>query len=172
MTRASDHDRDQIVGQLRAHSAEGRIAHDDLENRLERALAAETIEELAAVVADLPAVSRTSPTTVRSTAQLRLARSGIRPFIVQIAVPQPIEQVRAAALDTAAGGLIRTGFEMTRQTPATLEFLRSRRQGWFRTTTERVVMSFERGGEADTVLLIYGRATRGIRKQLARLSST
>ena len=128
--RASDRDRDQVVGQLRAESVEGRVSQDELERRLERALAAETIEELAAVVADLPALPRTVPQTTRSTAQLRLGRSGIRPFILQLVVAQPVGQVRAAALDTAAGGLIRSGFEMTRQTPATLEFLRTRRQGW------------------------------------------
>ena len=131
MMRASDRDRDQVVGQLRAESVEGRVSQDELERRLERALAAETIEELAAVVADLPALPQTVPQTTRSTAQLRLGRSGIRPFILQLVVAQPVGQVRAAALDTAAGGLIRSGFEMTRQTPATLEFLRTRRQGWF-----------------------------------------
>jgi Domain of unknown function (DUF1707) len=170
--RASDRDRDQIVGQLRAESLEGRVSQDDLERRLERALAAETIEELNAVVADLPALSQTVPQTTRSTAQLRLGRGGIRPFILQLVVAQPVGQVRAAALDTAAGGLVRSGFEMTRQTPATLEFLLTGREGWFPTTSERVVMSFERHGEADTVLLIYGRATRSVRKQLARLNST
>jgi hypothetical protein len=112
------------------------------------------------------------PQTTRSAAQLRLGRSGIRPFILQLVVAQPVGQVRAAALTTAAGGLIRSGFEVTRQTPATLEFLRTGRQGWFRSTSESVVMSFERHGEADTVLPIYGRATRSVRKQLARLNST
>jgi hypothetical protein len=171
MTRASDHDRDRLVGQLRAHSVEGRVGSDDLEDRLERALAAETVEQLAAIVVDLPAPSQPAIETTRSTAQLQLARSGNRPFILQLVVRQPVDQVRASALDTAAVGLIGSGFEMVRRTPETLEFLRARKRGWLRTTRERVVMSFEPRGDAATILLMYGRATRSVRKQLARLNS-
>lgn len=52
--RASDADRDQVAERLRTAATEGRIATDELEQRLERALAARTYAELAALVADLP----------------------------------------------------------------------------------------------------------------------
>jgi len=53
--RAADADRDRIVERLRAAAAEGRLNSDELEGRLEVALAAPTYAELDTVVADLPA---------------------------------------------------------------------------------------------------------------------
>jgi len=52
--RASDADRDQVAERLRSAAGEGRIATDELDERLGAAFAARTYAELAAVVADLP----------------------------------------------------------------------------------------------------------------------
>jgi Flp pilus assembly protein TadB len=52
--RASDADREQIAEQLRRASTEGRIAADELEQRLEVALSARTYGQLDTLVADLP----------------------------------------------------------------------------------------------------------------------
>jgi hypothetical protein len=52
--RAADTDRDRTVERLRDAAAEGRLEPDDLERRLETALAARTYAELEGVVADLP----------------------------------------------------------------------------------------------------------------------
>jgi hypothetical protein len=52
--RAGDADRDRAVERLRDAAAEGRLTPDDLERRLETALAAPTYAELDRVVADLP----------------------------------------------------------------------------------------------------------------------
>ena len=52
--RAADTDRDRTVERLRDAAAEGRLTPDDLERRLETALAARTYAELEGVVADLP----------------------------------------------------------------------------------------------------------------------
>ena len=52
--RASDAERERTVEALRAHSAEGRLSADELEERLGRALAAATRADLVAVLADLP----------------------------------------------------------------------------------------------------------------------
>ena len=54
--RASDQDRDSAVERLRDAAVEGRIDHDELDERLERALTARTRGELAALTADLPAL--------------------------------------------------------------------------------------------------------------------
>ena len=56
--RAADADRDRIVERLRSAAAEGRLSPDELEGRLETALAAPTYAELDTVVADLPAPGR------------------------------------------------------------------------------------------------------------------
>ena len=52
--RASDADRDQIVERLRHAATEGRIAAEELEQRVSAALKARTYGDLEATVADLP----------------------------------------------------------------------------------------------------------------------
>ncbi|MGH2858408.1 MAG: DUF1707 SHOCT-like domain-containing protein [Solirubrobacteraceae bacterium] len=52
--RASDADRDQIVERLRQAATEGRIAAEELEQRVSAALKARTYADLEATVADLP----------------------------------------------------------------------------------------------------------------------
>jgi hypothetical protein len=52
--RASDNDRDQIVDRLRKAATEGRIAAEELEHRVTKALRARTYDELDETVADLP----------------------------------------------------------------------------------------------------------------------
>jgi hypothetical protein len=52
--RASDGDRERVVDELRAHAAVGRLSVDELEERVQRALAARTRGELAGLTRDLP----------------------------------------------------------------------------------------------------------------------
>jgi Domain of unknown function (DUF1707) len=52
--RASQEERDRVVDLLRTHAGEGRLEVDELEQRVEAALAARTRGELAALLADLP----------------------------------------------------------------------------------------------------------------------
>jgi hypothetical protein len=52
--RASDAEREEVVAQLRVHAGDGRLGVHELDERIERAYAAVTRRELAAVVADLP----------------------------------------------------------------------------------------------------------------------
>jgi hypothetical protein len=53
--RASHADRDQVVELLRVAAGDGRVSAEELDDRLDRALAARTYAELAALTADLPA---------------------------------------------------------------------------------------------------------------------
>jgi hypothetical protein len=59
-------ERDRIVALLTRHYAEDRLTVADLEARLDRVYAALTLEELRAVVTDLPAVVGTAATPVAS----------------------------------------------------------------------------------------------------------
>ncbi|MFD6098938.1 DUF1707 domain-containing protein [Nocardiopsis flavescens] len=59
--RASHHDRDAVVDLLRDAAAEGRIDHEELDERLERALTSRTRAELAALTVDLPAPPDSGP---------------------------------------------------------------------------------------------------------------
>ena len=52
--RASDADREATAGTLRDHAVAGRLTPDELDERVGRALAARTLGELDALVADLP----------------------------------------------------------------------------------------------------------------------
>lgn len=55
--RASHADRDRAVDVLRIAAGDGRLTADELDERLETALSARTLSELAVLTADLPAVS-------------------------------------------------------------------------------------------------------------------
>lgn len=53
-TRASDHDRDIVVRQLREHMARGRLSLSEFQQRMSAALTARTGRERAQLTADLP----------------------------------------------------------------------------------------------------------------------
>jgi hypothetical protein len=59
--RASDSDREQIISRLHQAATEGRIASEELEQRVSTALKARTYGELDATVADLPGHGLHSP---------------------------------------------------------------------------------------------------------------
>lgn len=52
--RIGDAERDAMMSALREHYAQGRLTLDELEERLDRTLAARTVEDLARIDADLP----------------------------------------------------------------------------------------------------------------------
>jgi hypothetical protein len=54
--RASHEDRDRTVDVLRVAAGDGRLTLEELDERLEAALSARTVGELAVLTADLPAV--------------------------------------------------------------------------------------------------------------------
>jgi len=56
--RASDADRERVAERLRAAAGEGRLTADELEERLERAFAAQTEADLEPLTADLPRAPR------------------------------------------------------------------------------------------------------------------
>ncbi|GAA4077760.1 DUF1707 SHOCT-like domain-containing protein [Nonomuraea soli] len=56
--RASDHDRDLTVERLQVAFTEGRLTPVEMDQRLERALAARTHDELEGLLADLPAPAK------------------------------------------------------------------------------------------------------------------
>ena len=53
--RASHADREQVIGVLKAAFVQGRLAKDELDARVGRALASRTYAELSAITADIPA---------------------------------------------------------------------------------------------------------------------
>jgi hypothetical protein len=77
--RASHLDRDQVADVLRVAAGDGRLTADELDQRLEQALTARTLGELAALTRDLPApglVTGAPPATLKDV--IRLRRQGGR----------------------------------------------------------------------------------------------
>jgi hypothetical protein len=89
--RASDADREQIITRLHTAATEGRIAAEELEQRVSTALKARTYGELDATVADLPGHGLNGP---RGDVRLRrspggFALSAVRanPWLLLFAIP-------------------------------------------------------------------------------------
>lgn len=82
--RASDADRERAVERLRVAAAEGRIDPDELDQRVQEALAARTVGQVAALVADLPVARPRPPQPGRS--RRGLGRPEIQAFLVAHAV--------------------------------------------------------------------------------------
>jgi hypothetical protein len=57
--RVSHEDRDQVAEALRVAAGDGRLTSDELDERLEKALTARTYDDLAPLLADLPAAGTT-----------------------------------------------------------------------------------------------------------------
>ena len=83
--RASDADREQVTKRLQEASTEGRLAAEELEQRVESALSARTYGELETVLADLPAAGRAFGE--RGRGQLARVGSARRALLLAIAVP-------------------------------------------------------------------------------------
>ena len=62
--RASDDDRDTTLQALERHTAEGRLSLDEFEQRSTAAVAAVTLDDLAALTADLPELADERPLPV------------------------------------------------------------------------------------------------------------
>ncbi|MGP3929862.1 DUF1707 SHOCT-like domain-containing protein [Nonomuraea sp. KM88] len=59
--RIGDAEREQTMAALREHFAQGRLTHEELEERLDRTLAAKTARDLASITADLPGPGYRTP---------------------------------------------------------------------------------------------------------------
>lgn len=77
-SRASDADRDHVLGLLRAAAVEGRLSHETFLIRMERALVARDLAELRHTIADVPGAEAARPATVASP-------SGLRRFLGRLA---------------------------------------------------------------------------------------
>jgi hypothetical protein len=85
--RASDEDRDHVIDRLREAASEGRIAAEELEQRVTSALKARTYGELDATVADLPGPSARGGLSRRSTAGWAVSTVRANPALLLFVVP-------------------------------------------------------------------------------------
>ncbi|MEV0908531.1 DUF1707 SHOCT-like domain-containing protein [Streptomyces hokutonensis] len=68
--RASHADRDRVVDVLTGAAGDGRLTAEELDERVEAALSARTLGELAVLTADLPVVAGTTPVEVKDVARI------------------------------------------------------------------------------------------------------
>jgi len=80
--RASDAERERVATFLRDQAAEGRLDHDELDERVGKAYAAKTVRELQALIADLPRAPLPRPR--RYAAPPR--RRGIPPAMIPLGI--------------------------------------------------------------------------------------
>jgi hypothetical protein len=183
--RASDAERERVVGHLRDHALAGRLTVEELDERCARAYAAVTRLELSALLADLP-----SPSPVRRPASPpappALGPPGVRPFTYEWHHPVAPDKAMEEALRHIAPALNRQGYELVDRTETRLGFVYSYRPGWtygvalllppigwlalFSKRDERVMIDLEpdrrRGG---TRMIVRGNAPKRVRRAFAQL---
>lgn len=76
--RASHADRDRVVDVLRIAAGDGRLTAEELDERLEAALTARTLGELAPLTADLPAPDRGDHPVVEAKEVVRIEQEGAK----------------------------------------------------------------------------------------------
>ncbi|MER7275342.1 DUF1707 domain-containing protein [Dactylosporangium sp. NPDC000244] len=57
VVRASDEDRQRVIGVLQRHTEEGRLSLDEFSDRVGTVYAAKTLDDLRAAIVDLPALA-------------------------------------------------------------------------------------------------------------------
>lgn len=79
--RASDAEREAVVGELRAHAAAGRLTVEELGERVAAALTAQTRGDLSRLTADLP-----SGTPARRRRRTRALGEGVQAYLAVMAL--------------------------------------------------------------------------------------
>jgi len=99
--RVSDAERDEVVELLRAAAGEGRIGHEELDERLSRALSAKTYRELNATVDDIPRPHRGRagrvPQTRRTVATWTMGTVRKEPWLLVFVIPVLVVTLTLAA---------------------------------------------------------------------------
>ena len=183
--RASDAERNKVTDELRIHCQDGRIAVEELEERIGQAMGAKTIHQLAEVVADLPPIHSPTP-PAPAPAPVAVRGLGVRPFSYRIIFPAGLERTREVAYNRITPALGAFGYALERQSSRELEFGRDDRPvaaivvaivlfplgllALLARRELRVVVSLESHGPHETVMLIHGQAPRSVRDSLAGLS--
>ncbi len=181
--RASDAEREEVARTLRAHLAAGRLTVDEFSERIDRAFRASGVDELEALVADLPA-PRTTPSAAPR--PLRRLWPGNLPFKTRIRTAKGVAAVRDAAMRTVVAELIADGYRLTSQSPTSLILERTYRPAWtfllavfafpvglvalLHTDTSQVVIHLEPSG-SGTLVQVSGTARRPVRRAVRELGA-
>jgi hypothetical protein len=184
---ASDSERADAVEQLSLHCARGRLTLEEFEVRVERAYAARTVDELGALLDDLPRQrDRDAVATGEPRRPAGAGLPGLRPFTVRAEFETGPDRIHAAVIQSLAPGLNKYGYELRQRSSAGLVFERRGRPGWVPFVavftfpiglvalavheTQRIVIATDPLGGTTTALTVYGTAPRAVRKAFADLA--
>ncbi len=155
---ASDREREATILRLRAAHLEGRIDTDELEERVGRAHAARTRDELTAVAADVPArVADVEPTDGVPRVP------GRRHFSERKLLGAPMPAVRTRLLEHVLPPLERHGYYVHRQSADSIAVENRLRTG------SRFTIRLRDAGDHHTLVLVHGAATLAVRRVFAGL---
>jgi Domain of unknown function (DUF1707) len=158
--RASDVERDAVVGRLRDQCAVGRLSIDELDARVERAYAAVTRRELNRLVSDLPAETPRVDSIAR---RHRIFWPGIAPFSEQRHLTTSCEDSFAAAQQEMVPRMGTQGFHLDEEIwPRRLRFVSD--------TGLLITVMFHPASDGGTEVAAFGHGPRAIRKAFATLS--
>jgi hypothetical protein len=125
--RASDADRERTVAALRHHAAQGRLTIDELDERSERAYAAKTLGELAALQVDLPVLATRRPPIPRRRRPLVPGRFG---FTARWHSPAGAKATMSELVAHVAPPLHNFGYDLIQREDDRLRFEREVRPLW------------------------------------------
>jgi hypothetical protein len=182
-TRASDSERERVVGRLRDAAADGRLTVDELDERTELAYGAVTRGELAELLDDLPVPRepRRGPTVRRR----RLPWfPGRYDFTVRWVAPASRKEAQTDLMEFVAPPMHRFGYDLIERTPERLVFERRTFPMWtllpaivlfplgllallIRGNERIAIELLERRGE--TILIAQGVAPLPVRRAFAGL---
>jgi hypothetical protein len=185
-TRASDSERERVVGRLRDAAADGRLTVDELDERTALAYRAVTRGELAELLDDLPV-----PPEPQAASPAPPSRSRGRPwfpgryaFTVRWVAPASRREAQIDLMEFVAPPMHRFGYDIVERTPERLVFERRTFPMWtllpaiflfpiglfalFIRNNERVAIELlERRGE--TIVIAQGVAPLAVRRAFAGL---
>jgi Domain of unknown function (DUF1707) len=160
--RASDADRQQVAEALRSHFAAGRLQADDLEQRVQIALAATTIADLQALTDDLPASAPPLPATGAGR-PVKVGGWGNLEFRQEHVLPSPRIAAWQQTMTDIAPAMAAYGYAIVASHEP--DFI------VFELAGSRVAVSLVDLGDNHTRLVAAGTARRPVRKAFAGLSA-
>jgi Domain of unknown function (DUF1707) len=130
--RASDADRERVIGVLRRHHEDGRITSEELDERIGTVWATKYASGLAEVTADLPDLDRRpQPPPPAAAAARALPRwPGRRGFAVRWRAPATPVETMVEILGDVAPPLNSAGYALTERHGERVVFVNRRIPGW------------------------------------------
>jgi Domain of unknown function (DUF1707) len=156
---ASDREREATILRLRAAHLEGRIDTDELEERVGRAHAARTRDELHAVAVDVPDRPGAEVDPTRGVPRV----PGRRRFAERKLIDGTVDEVRERLLTHVLPPLARQAFYVHRATADVITVENRARTG------SRFSLRLHDAGDRRTLVVVQGAAPLSVRRVLAQL---